>query len=160
MADEGASEHEAGYTLMEVMVCVAVLGVLLGIGLPNWSRYQANQDFLSSVRTTVSVLREAQTQAVSEQTTYRVDVVSSGKGLETRRFAGSAFVRLKLHTLPGSAAQLTAPAFTRRDGSLGTSVYFLPARTASDGTVRLTKVGTTRSRTINVEGLTGRVKEQ
>lgn len=131
-------------------------GVLLAMAVPSWSNYQRNHDFLSSKREMVSTLRAAQSSALAEETTYRIDFVAP-RTITTLRFNGTAFVQTASSTLPGNAASITSRNFSKRNGSASQSAYFYARGTASAGQLVLSKTGTSTTARIDVEGLTGRV---
>ncbi|MEF8699496.1 MAG: GspH/FimT family pseudopilin [Candidatus Accumulibacter sp. UW26] len=55
-----------GFTLIEVMVVVALLSVLLGLGAPAFSRYVANVRLRSTAETVLADLQKARTTAIRE----------------------------------------------------------------------------------------------
>lgn len=153
--------HDAGFTMVELLVSMLIAGVLMALAVPSYRHYQDAQDFVGGARNTVSVLRTAQGSAVAEETTYRVDFSVGGRSITTYRWNASlatpAFVKVKTTTLRGSSPTFTSPAFTKRSGGTSISAYFYARGTASDGQVVIAKSGTSKRLTVSVEGLTGRV---
>lgn len=147
---------EAGFTMIELVVAMVIMGVLMALAIPTWSHYQNKQDYVGAAREVVSDLRQAQLQAVSQETTYRVDF--SGRTMKIYGFNGSTYLLSQTLTLPGSAATFGTPSFTKSDGTTSTSAWFYARGTASDGTVSLTRTNTGgHTYVIDIEGLTGRV---
>jgi type IV fimbrial biogenesis protein FimT len=59
-----------GFTLIEVMVVVALLSVLLGLGAPAFSNYLANVRLRSAAETVLADLQEARTTAIRENSNF------------------------------------------------------------------------------------------
>jgi len=150
-----------GFTLIEVLVVMVVMGVLMAIAIPSWSHYQNKQNYLGSAQLVVSEMRRIQLQAVAQETTYRVDFTVGGKTFKVYQLTDATagtYTLTQTVSLPGSAATFASPAFTMKDGTASTSAWFYARGTASDGTVTLTRTNTGgHAYVINVEGLTGRV---
>lgn len=150
--------RQAGFTMIELMVAMVVMGVLMGLALPTWSHYQNKQDYVASAREVVTTLRQVQMQAVSEETSYRADFTVGGRQMKVYRYDGASYVLNQTLTLPGSAATFQSPSFTTRDGAASSSAWFYARGTASDGDVTLARANTGgHTYVVHIEGLTGRV---
>ena len=66
-----------GFTLVELMVTVAILAIIATIVAPSFSNIIQNQRLNMSVNSLVSVLAEAQSTAVLQHQTYTVGLNSS-----------------------------------------------------------------------------------
>lgn len=53
-----------GYTLMELLVSIAVLGVILGLGLAQWNKHQSREKLRSETQKVMTWLRKMHTQAL------------------------------------------------------------------------------------------------
>lgn len=74
------SQTNAGFTLIEVLVVVMIVGTLAGIAAPGWLGY-LNRQRVSSVRSELKViLQEAQTNAQQKSTSYGVVLGTSDDG--------------------------------------------------------------------------------
>ena len=58
---------QRGFTLWELLVAMLVVGVVLGIGVPNFMTFTRNGDMAAAVNTLVSALHVSRTEAVKRQ---------------------------------------------------------------------------------------------
>jgi general secretion pathway protein H len=151
--------RDEGFTLIELMTAMALLGILLAIAVGPWRSYQTTRQHREAAREAVAALRNAQVSAVSESVRYRVAVTDSGRALSVYRspVSGAEVLRVTLRS-PNSKVSFGAATFTTTSGA-STSVYFYPRGSASSGSLKVQRAGR-NSYTIDVEGLTGRVSLQ
>jgi len=57
-------KREGGFTLVEVVVVVVIMGILLGLGLPSYRTYMVNQKVLSTAEVFMAGLQMARGEAV------------------------------------------------------------------------------------------------
>src|SRR5438552_16993434 len=55
----------AGFTLIEVLVSIGIIGVLLGLTIPSYTAFKTNQELTQAAQTLKSNLRFAQSQALA-----------------------------------------------------------------------------------------------
>lgn len=155
---------ESGFTLIETMFAMLLFGILIGISAGPYGAYRAKQEHKGATRELVAFLRRAQVRAVSEETTYRVDIASDGRSARTFRFNGTTYTPGHVIRTPSSRIRYSAAAFVASSvtgaagtpGS-GTSVFFYARGSASKGSVTVVRDGTDLTYTVEVEGLTARV---
>ena len=56
--------HQQGFTLWELLVTVLVIGVVLGLGIPNFNEFSRNSEMASAVNALVSAVHVSRTEAV------------------------------------------------------------------------------------------------
>jgi prepilin-type N-terminal cleavage/methylation domain-containing protein len=149
--------RDSGYTLIEVLVTITLMGILMAFAVSGWSTWARASEQSGTARELQTVLRSTHQRAVTEgnamcvqfdttagtYTVYRGTCVSPGPKVDG-----------PLRT-NGAAVHLAAPAFTGTTATTG--VTFYARGTATPGSVQVTRNGSSKVYTLSVEGLTGRV---
>ena len=148
-----------GYTLIELLVVMVIIGALSALGTSGWSRYQRNVEHRGSAQEIVSALRNAQQASLAEAVTYCVTFDAAARTYQVFKFAcgGTNPPASGVDRTQSSRVTLVSPAFTQLNGSPSNQVSFFPRGSATKGSVKVARAGSTRAYTITVEGLTGRV---
>lgn len=99
------SEH--GFTLVELLLSVAIITLLTGLSLPVYESFVRRNDLDLTTQSVVSVIRRAQTysRGVSQDSTWGVEFLSTGATL----FKGATYATRdsaydESVTLPGSVS--------------------------------------------------------
>lgn len=108
----------AGFTLTELMLAIAVLGVLVSVGMPSFQKMIRNQEIRSAAEAVANGLQRARAEAVSRNsrvqftltggTSWYVDYVSTpdpSNRLDSRPSSDS--VNASLTVLPVGATTIT-----------------------------------------------------
>jgi len=61
-----------GFSLVELMIVIALIGILTSIAIPSWNRYRQNADLKTAARGIAGDVFNMKQRAVSEQTRYRI----------------------------------------------------------------------------------------
>lgn len=69
--------ERSGFTLVEVLLVLAIIGILLGVGMPSFQRYIQTARFQQSVRVFVDALIIARDTATRESTPVSVEAAGS-----------------------------------------------------------------------------------
>ena len=153
--------RESGFTLIEAMIAMVLFGILVGIAVPPYVSYRGKQQHLGSTRELVAFLRRAQVRAVSEETTYHVTIASNGLSATMYRHVGqdstSAATAGQTMNTASSKITFTGASFAQPSGGTGTTVWFYARGSASKGSVTVSRSGTSKTYSVDVEGLTARV---
>lgn len=149
---------ERGVTFLELLVAMVLFGILASIAVGPYAAYRAKQEQMGSARELVAFLRRAQVRSVAEETSYRVDITATKATMY--RFNGTSYVAGLVVKPMSSRITYTGASFTQPSGATGTSVYFYARGSATKGSVTVSRSGTSKTYTVNVEGLTARVSYQ
>lgn len=154
-----SSRREAGFTLIEVMVTMAIASTLMAVGVFGFTNWQRTSQQRGTAQELVSALRSTAVRAVSEGRTYCVDFdsattqtyavyrVSCSTGTLARGGAPTASPQVSLTTNVTSAPCTAGHK----------CIYFYPRGTATPATVNVTSSTRSKVYIITVEGLTARV---
>lgn len=149
---------ESGFTLIETMVAMVLFGILVGLVVGPYANYREKQQHAGATRELVAFLRRAQVRAVSEETTYRVDITPTGA--TTFRFNGASYDSGQVLTPSNGRITYSGAEFIQPGGGMGTSVWFYARGAGSKGSVSVVREGAAKVYTVDVEGLTARVSYQ
>ena len=112
---------EAGFTLVELMVVVAVIAIIAGIAVPNLAAARA----AASERAVIATLRTVVTAQTQARTSATLDLNGDGQGeaLALQELSGNAIVRgttatLRPPLLSASAGLVDANGYVRAHGYL------------------------------------------
>jgi prepilin-type N-terminal cleavage/methylation domain-containing protein len=86
---EGTSmqhRRSAGYTLAEILIVVAIIGVLSLITVPAFMNFQRAAIFKSAMRIFSADLRAARAQAIQQSYDVRVELTTGAEGLATKQY--------------------------------------------------------------------------
>lgn len=78
--------REAGYSLSEVLVVVAIIGILSLITVPAFMNFQRSAVFKSAMRTVATDLRGARTNAIKTSTDIRVEFTTGSNSAAARTY--------------------------------------------------------------------------
>jgi type II secretion system protein H len=151
---------EAGLTLVELVVAMAVMGLLMAIAVSGWRSWATAREHKGTAQQITSVLRQAHQRAVTEGRSACVlfDTARAEWSVFRGRCDATDKVRVQgpFHTASPKVA-ISSAAFTGTSSTVYPGVTFSPRGTASPGELKLTRSGAERTYVISVEGLTGRV---
>ena len=148
---------DSGFTLIEVMVTIAISGILMAIAVSGWSSWAKASAHSGAAREIQSAMRQAQQQAVTEGTAtcFWFDDVADTYAVYRGRCTDVSKQLVKGPMAVSQYVDITAPEFGTDGSEDGTS--FLGRGTGSAGTVTVTRPGSAKTYVLTVDGLTGRV---
>jgi type II secretory pathway pseudopilin PulG len=146
--------------MIEVIVTIALSGVLMGLAVGGWSGWSRAQSHQGAATDLQALLRNAQQRAVTEGSSLCMVIDAEADTWRLERGRCETETRTRLDGpwgLDSDLLDLVEPRFTGPDGTRLPGVTFTSHGTASPGSVRITRSGSDKVYEIRVEGLTGRV---
>lgn len=156
--------RDGGFTLVELLATIVLMGVVMSIAVVGFSRYSATHEQAGTARSLQSALRQAQQRAVTEGramcvefaggswTVWRTACGTSGEKVEGPTVTESD----QVHLSPEGGESLTfTPRGTATWPSIGTTGG--PCGTVSAFAVQVTRDRSTKTYLLCVAALTGRV---
>lgn len=150
---------DEGFTLVELLVVIVLMGVAMTIAVGGFQRYAATSEHTGTRNDVVSALRAAHQRALAEAAVYCVRFAADGRTWTTYRGTCSTGTVVKgPEQVGGSRVSLADVDFVRADGTTGSrDVEFTARGTASKGSLKIVRSDGSKTYTVSVEGLTARV---
>jgi len=114
--------HRAGYSVVEVLVAMLVMGIIAAIALPSWNKLLPSQHLDSSVRQVQSELQNIKMRAAAENRGFQLEYLAGATDYAIHR-DGKV---LAIKPLPGGV----------RISKAGV-IFFSPRGTAGGNRIRL-----------------------
>jgi type II secretion system protein H len=153
-----SQDRDSGFTMIELLVTISLLGIMMAIAVSGYTSWAKASNQSGRARELQSVMRQAQVRAVTEGRAICVSFRVAQNDYTVYRGACGSPTATVLGPVPSQSAdvRLSAPAFTGTSG-VSTGVTFNARGTAWPGSVQLTRAGSSKTFTLTVEGMTGRV---
>lgn len=136
--------HRQGFTLMEMMIGIALIGILTVVAVPNIALFSSGYKLRGAAREVATDLQYARLLAVKENRDIRVDF--STNSYQVVRVSGGTVVKSRSFSSDYSNVTLT-----------NVSITFYSRGNSSANTVTVSIPGRTKNVTV---AFTGRVKMQ
>lgn len=151
--------RDSGFTLIEVMTTLALLGILAAISVSGWSSWAKASAHSGAAREIQSAMRQAQQRAVTEGRAMCVwfDDAADTYTIYRGRCTDASKVKISGPVKTASQVAIQGPNFTSSAGTPSTGVTFQGRGTGSPGDVRIVRDGSSKIFVLKVDWLTGRV---
>lgn len=149
---------DAGFTMLEVMVTIGISTVLMTMAVVGFRGWSNSLDHEGTANRIQAVLRDAQQRSVTEGSLICVRFSTTDDSWTVLRGrCADATTQISKDTVEAGGVEIATPSFTSSAGDPEAGVTFFPRGTATPGSVKVTRNGTSKVWTVKVEGLTGRV---
>lgn len=97
-----SKQSNAAFSLMEVMVVIAIIGILSAVAIPNMIAWRNNSQYSAAVRMAKSAIDNMRMKAIKSNMPARVDFVIGTRTFNTLEwdFAANAYAAAKTFQLP------------------------------------------------------------
>lgn len=130
--------NKTGFTLLELIIVVAILGIVSAIAAPNYMNYMADRRLKGAARMVMSDLMAARQKAVSQNINVTVAFTSS----YTYTITGEATARdIRKEYYDVALAASGNPVFYPRGTAAGTTVTVTSSRTGVSKYVKAASTG-------------------
>src|SRR2546423_13375690 len=82
--------HERGFSLLELMIIIAIIGILIGVGVPTWRLMVRRGNETAAIQTIDTIKKLEADYALGHRGEFGTfeDLVKEGGGLDSQRFGG------------------------------------------------------------------------
>jgi len=148
------NNRQRGFSLIELLVVVALVGILAAIAFPSFTDWRRNMEYKSAARDIASILRDARQRAIATNREHRVEFDTANR--RYRLTGGNLASGSTAWTVVKDWATLSASVNMSVAGA--TEKEFNPNGTSSTGSIAiLDSSGTTRY-TITLTPNIGRIR--
>jgi prepilin-type N-terminal cleavage/methylation domain-containing protein len=139
-----------GFSLIELMVVIALISIMMAVAVPTWQKYRANTDLKTAARDVMADLSNAKQQAVEENLdVYRLTFNVGGNYYALTRTDTGVALWTKSVALFGSGVAIDSVNFG------GSDINLNKRGTVSNGNLVLrNRLGSTARITVNITGRT------
>lgn len=138
-----------GYSLVEMLVVIAIIGVLLSVAMPYWAKYRQNSNLRTAARAVAADIFAMKQRSAGEMINYRITFDQNGNSYSMINTSTGNTVQTRNISDFGEGITITAVTF----GS--SRINFETRGTASPGAVTLkNSKDSTATVTVSINGRT------
>jgi prepilin-type N-terminal cleavage/methylation domain-containing protein len=152
--------RDSGYTLIEIMVVVGLVSLLAALGVGAWKSWAGAEAHKGAATDMQTVMRQTQVRAVTEGVSLCVKFDTTAETYTVYRFECATTGNVKVSgpfSLGDGRLLLSGVQFHKPDGTIVGMVTFRPSGSAWPGGLTIARTGSSKTYSLTVEGLTGRV---
>jgi type II secretion system protein H len=145
-------ESKRGFSLVELMIVIAMIGIIAAIAAPSYQSYTRKTNFKSAVRELTSDLFQAKEMGISENRNFRISFTVDGSTYSIQRETSTAGTYETVRTRDissGVNVKITGAAFGGKS-----HIEFQPRGTCTSGSVTLANDQWTATINLNNTGRT------
>lgn len=147
-----------GFSLVELMIVIAIIAVMTGVASINWLRYSSNTDLKNAARDIASDFQNCKAKAISESRDYQISFTTGTSSSYTITAPANAVLAAvnttKLMSSFGSGIRIVFESGCNGYGAAPVNVILFETRgTSKMGCVKLTNTrGSSAAITTNITG--------
>jgi len=157
MRSRRSARLDHGFTMVELLVSLSIVGVMTALAVTGWSGYARSNEHSGTRNDIVSALRAANQRALAEAKTYCVTFDVTAGTWTTRHLSCTGTIVKGPERVGGKHITLSDGGFLQPDASTQPQVLFTARGTGSNGSIKINRAGSSKVYVVSVEGLTGRV---
>jgi prepilin-type N-terminal cleavage/methylation domain-containing protein len=143
-------QSRTGFTLIELMIIIAIIGILASAAIPQWRRYTQNTELRTAARTIANDIFNMKQRASGENAEYRITFDEAGNRYQIINADTGLVLQTKDLADFGTGIVITNAAF-----QFGDVINFGARGSADPGSIRLQNgIGSTATITVNFTGRT------
>lgn len=145
-----SKRSNAGFSLIELMVAIAIIGILSSVAVPNMIAWRNNAQFSAAVRMVKSTIEKTRMNAIKTNMRTRVNLTVGSRTISTVEWdiAANSYGTPKNHLLPVGTIISESKFF-----GTGTNIVFNSRGMSSNGTITiLSNNGRSADIVVNIVG--------
>ncbi|MBN1546780.1 MAG: prepilin-type N-terminal cleavage/methylation domain-containing protein [Syntrophaceae bacterium] len=142
-------KNHKGLSLVELMIIIAIIGILLSVAIPQWQKYTRNSELKTAAREIAGDFFNMKQRAVGETANYRIEFDTNNNSYVMKNADTSSVIGTRNLSDYGAGITISGITFS------GHAVDFYSRGTAESGHLDLrNSIGSTATITVNITGRT------